>query len=75
MQLPDLHDEATRTIIAWAGGVLVTVVGGIWTLFKFMKSERKKREDQSPSVHASQAAVAAGRDIRDSKIEVHTRDE
>jgi hypothetical protein len=69
MNLPDLHDSATQVIVGWIGAALVAVVTGIWTVFKFMKQASKK-EEASPDVRASHGGVAAGRDIRDSKIEI-----
>jgi hypothetical protein len=69
MHVPDLHDAATQAIVGWIGAALVAVVTGIWAVFKFMKQASKK-EDTSPSVRASHGGVAAGRDIRDSKIEI-----
>ena len=69
MQIPDfLRDETTRTLIAWLGGAVVVIVSGVWAVYKFSSSRKNKRIE--PVVHASHGSVAAGRDIRDSKIDV-----
>jgi hypothetical protein len=67
MQIPEfLKDETTRTLIGWLGGAAVVIVSGIWAVFRFLSSKNKRVE---PVVRASRGGVAAGRDIRDSKID------
>jgi hypothetical protein len=64
-----LQDENTRAILAWIGGGVVVLLGGLWTVFKFIFSKRKGERAPAPSVTASHGGVAAGRDIRDNKID------
>ena len=70
MEMPDfLKDESTRSILSWLGGGVVTVIGAVWTFYKFRSS---KTEHTLPSVSANNGSIAAGRDIRDNKIEVQS---
>jgi hypothetical protein len=65
-----LQDGSNQATLGWIGGGVVVVVGGLWAVFKFLASERKK--DPPPptlSVSATNGGVAAGRDIRDNKID------
>jgi hypothetical protein len=57
-----LNDPNNRTVLGWLGGGLVVVLGGIWAVVKFIFKKK------TPSVSATQGGVAAGRDIRESKI-------
>ena len=63
-----LQDESNRPVLGWIGGGIVVVVGGIWAAFKFFVAEKKKKPP-APTVSATNGGVAAGRDIRDSKID------
>ena len=58
-----LHDPANRAVLSWIGGEIVVVSGGFWAAFKFFFSEKKE-----PTVSATNGGVAAGRDIRGTKI-------
>jgi hypothetical protein len=62
-----LRDEGNRAVLAWVGGGIVALAGGIWAVFKFYLSERKKSEP-SPTVKATRGGVAAGRDITNSTV-------
>jgi hypothetical protein len=61
-----LQDENNRTVLAWLGGGIAMLAGGVWTVYQFVY--RKKRR-KHPTVSARRGGVAAGRDIRDSKID------
>ncbi len=61
-----LQDENNRAMLGWIGSGIVAVVGGLWAVFKFLK---KKKSAPAPTVSASGGGVAAGRDIRGSKID------
>jgi hypothetical protein len=65
-----LQDDNNRTILAWLGGGLVAVVGAIWAVFKFLVRKDLVKA-QPPTVSATHGSVAAGRDIRDSKIDAN----
>ncbi len=65
-----LQDEANRTVLAWIGGGVVVIAGGLWGVVKY-RSERKTEKPAGPpppSVSASHGGVAAGRDITNSKV-------
>ena len=51
-----LQDESNRAVLAWIGGGAVVVAGGIWTVFKFMASDRgsKRRSERSAALKLSQ---------------------
>jgi hypothetical protein len=57
-----LNDPNNRTVLGWLGGGLVVVFGGVWAVVKFLLKKK------TPSVSATQGGVAAGGDIRNSKI-------
>jgi hypothetical protein len=42
-----LQDEANRTVLAWIGGGVVVVVGGLWAAFKFFVSKQKPKPASS----------------------------
>jgi hypothetical protein len=67
----DLHNQA---VLSWVGGGLVVVVGGLWTAFKFFAQKDKLRTEPPPTVSASNGGVAAGRDIRNTKINARRTD-
>jgi hypothetical protein len=65
-----LQDESNRTVLAWIGGGMVVVAGGLWTVIRFLMSKKEKGESASaPNVTASHGGVAVGRDIQGSKID------
>ncbi len=64
-----LEDEGNRTVLGWVGGGGVVVVGGLWAAFKFFLSKRELKVPSSPTVSARGGGVAAGGDIRNSKID------
>ena len=61
-----LQDPANRAVLEWIGGGIVVIVSGGWAVFKFVVPKK-------PTVSASNGGVAAGRDIRDSKINTDSR--
>jgi hypothetical protein len=63
-----LQDETNRTVLAWIGGGVVVVVGGLWAAFKFLVAKEKPKH-ASPTVSVAPGGVGAGRDIRNSKID------
>jgi hypothetical protein len=62
-----LQDASNRSVLGWIAGGVVVVAGGIWAVFKFFVAEKKS--PPAPTVSATNGGVAAGRDIRDSKID------
>jgi hypothetical protein len=60
VQAPD-----NRAVLGWIGGGIVAVIGGCWAAFKFFFP---KRSVLPPRVSATNGGVAAGRDIRNAKI-------
>lgn len=76
-----LQDPNNRAVIAWFGGGIVVVAGGIWAVVKFFSSRDKPKEtkkkpktqQQASSVSATHGGVAAGRDIRDASIDTGGR--
>jgi hypothetical protein len=69
-----LHDENSRGVLTWVGGGVVAVAGAVWALLKFFLSRRTaKKSAPMPTVTASHGGIAAGRDIRDNKIDMRGR--
>ncbi len=66
-----LRDESNRAVLGWIGTGIVVFVGALWAAFKFFLSDRKPKDPSPSIVSASGGSVAAGRDIRDSKIDTH----
>ncbi len=64
-----LQDETNRAVLAWIGGGLVVLIGGVWAVLKFILSKRTGKSAPAPTVTASHGSIAAGRDIRDNKID------
>ena len=64
-----LQDPSNQAVLTWLGGGIVVVAGGIWAVFKFVLSNKKKASPPAPNVTASHGGVAAGRDIRDTRID------
>jgi hypothetical protein len=60
-----LTDPANREVLAWAGGGVVVVAGGVWAVVKFFAKK--------PSVSAGQGGIAIGRDAINSPINVDNR--
>lgn len=61
-----ISDDQNRALLSWIGGGLVVVIGGIWAVIKYRSS--RKENSTAPQVSASRGGIAAGRDIRDSHI-------
>jgi hypothetical protein len=69
-----LQDPGNRAIIGWIGGGVTVVCGAIWAVVKFFLSRGAvPKSAPAPSVTAADGGVAAGRDIRDSKIDTRDR--
>ncbi|MGA7450608.1 MAG: hypothetical protein WBW73_04805 [Rhodoplanes sp.] len=64
-----LVDPTNRTVLGWIGGGIVVVVGGIWAVVKFLFTRKREENAPVPRVSATHGGVAAGRDIRNSKID------
>jgi hypothetical protein len=64
-----LADPTNRTVLGWIGGGIVVVVGGIWAVVKFLVTRRREESAPTTRVTGTQGGVAAGRDIRNSKID------
>ena len=69
-----LQDANNRAVLGWLGGGVVVAVGASWAVLKFIYSGRGPPAAKSPrgTVSATQAGVAAGRDIRDSNIDTRS---
>jgi hypothetical protein len=61
-----LRDENNRAILLLLGAGSSAVIAGLWAVFKFVRT--KDIKGSVPTVSASNRSVAAGRDIRDTKI-------
>jgi hypothetical protein len=69
-----LQDANNRLILAWVGAGLVASASGAWAVIKHLTSRSRAEDNVSqPTVTAVDGAIAAGRDIRDSKIEMRDR--
>jgi hypothetical protein len=64
-----LLDENNRAVLAWIGGGVVVVAGGVWAVVKFILAKRTQKSRPAPSVTATHGGVAAGGNISDSKID------
>jgi hypothetical protein len=64
-----LLDENTRAVLAWIGGGIVVVAGGVWAVLKFILSKQTEKNPPAPSVTATHGGVAAGGNISGSKID------
>jgi hypothetical protein len=64
-----LKDGSNQAVLAWIGGGIVVVAGGLWTVFKFFLPTGKDKSAPSPSVQADRGGIAAGRDIRNNTID------
>ena len=64
-----MQDPHNQAVLSWIGGGIAAVVGGLWAAFKFFfTSKEKPKAEAGTTVSASNGGVAAGRDIRNSKI-------
>jgi hypothetical protein len=66
-----LKDPANRTVLAWIGGGIVAVGGGLWTVIRFFAG--RGEGGPSPGVRADKSSVAIGRDATNSPINVNAR--
>ncbi len=64
-----LRDANNRALLGWLGGGVIAVAGAFGAIFKFAYSRKDEKSPLAPPVSATLGGVAAGRDIRDSKIE------
>jgi hypothetical protein len=62
-----VKDEENRKVLAWAGGGLAVVVGGLWAAYVHFSTPNNSDPPQ-PSVTASGCSVAMGRDVTGSTI-------
>ena len=69
-----LRDANNREVLAWFGAGVVVVASGIWAVLRYFVS-RNKAKDRVPgsTVTAVGGAIATGRDIRESKINIRDR--
>jgi hypothetical protein len=65
-----LQDANNRTVLGWLGGGSVVVVGACWAVFKFVFQKEAAKSPRAPTVSGTRGSVAAGRDIRESKIDI-----
>jgi hypothetical protein len=63
-----VSDANNRAVLGWIGGGIVVVTGGVWAVITFFMQKGQKGS-APPNVSASNGGVAAGRDIRNSKID------
>jgi hypothetical protein len=61
-----LSDPANRAILTWLGGGLVVLAGGIWTVVKFFKGQKRAISPQTSrtKVRAEGGGIGGGRDVR-----------
>jgi hypothetical protein len=64
-----LHDANNRAVFGWLGGGFIVIVSAFWAVLKFIYSRKPEKSTPTPTVLATKGAVAAGHDIRDSKID------
>lgn len=64
-----LQDENNRAMLGWIGSGVVVVGGALWAIFKFLFSKTSRSHPAAPAVSATEGGIAAGRDIRDAKID------
>jgi hypothetical protein len=63
-----LRDHANRDVLAWIGGGLIVVVGGVWAVVKFIVTNRKPARSAPRNVSADRGGVASGGDMSANKI-------
>ncbi len=56
-----LSDPNNRNTLAWIGGGIIVVAGGVWTVVRFL-AERRKGPEPRVKVIATHGGMAAGRD-------------
>ena len=66
-----LREPANRDVLAWIGGGIVVVVGGVWAVVKFF-AKTEGGGGAAPSVSADRGGVAAGRDMSGNTINVNS---
>jgi hypothetical protein len=69
-----LKDPANRDVIAWIGGGLVVVVGGVWAVVKYFAMTGGDGR-AAPRVRADRGGVAAGGSISNSQINTNSEKE
>lgn len=65
-----LHNADNRAILGWLGSGVAVLAGAVWAIWKFAYSKRCETGPSIPTVQATGGGVAAGRDIRESKVEI-----
>ena len=65
-----LQDPANRAVLGWIGAGMVTALGGLWAVVKFLA--KKDKPDPTPSVRAENQSVASGGGITNSAIHIGT---
>lgn len=63
-----LLDEQNRTVLAFLGGGLVALVGGIWKVVQWRSESRSKKVE--PSSLSLTNSAYAGRDFKNSPINI-----
>jgi hypothetical protein len=74
-----LQAEENRAVLAFMGAGVVALSGAVWAILK-RRSDLKLRAPDAPAprieatpVPNIEGSVVAGRDIRDSEIQIHPR--
>jgi hypothetical protein len=65
-----LAEDHNQAVLGWIGSGVVAMAGGVWAVFKYVLSNRTtKKSAPALTVHATRGSIAAGRDVRDTKID------